>query len=67
MMTCDLAVEQWHEQVTPLILTFNEEANIDLLSKVSPVQAANYAQTTLELLQNFFLAPVNVRHVFIKL
>lgn len=45
----------------------NEEANIDLLSKVSPVQAANYAQATLELLQNFFLAPVSIRHVFIKL
>src|SRR5689334_20185942 len=29
MMTCDLGVEPWHEQVTPLILTFNEEANID--------------------------------------
>ncbi|SDG67028.1 hypothetical protein SAMN05421827_109102 [Pedobacter terrae] len=45
----------------------NEKMNIDKLSKVNPVQAANYAQANLELLQNFFLAPVNVRHVFIKL
>lgn len=45
----------------------NEKTNIEQLLKIDPAHAAKYAQANLELLENFFLAPVNVRHVFIKL
>jgi len=56
--------EKSHKMATWLA---KEKLTIKQLSSINPAQAAEYAQANLELLQNFFSAPADVRHVFIKL